>query len=126
MRQSTLKRFVRLPFFDEHLELHRIDCLSSHRMLGTWEYITRFIEETPPEQVRPQRLLTGEDLQSLGFKPGPAFKEVLNSLEDAQLDGRVKTSDDAIKFVQDEFASIQDSPGKDLAAGGNKKVAGPS
>jgi poly(A) polymerase len=125
MRQSTLKRFVRLPFFDEHLELHRIDCLSSHRMLGTWEYITRFIEETPPEQVRPQRLLTGEDLQSLGFKPGPAFKEVLNSLEDAQLDGRVKTRDDAIKFVQDEFASIQDSPGKDLAAGGNKKVAGP-
>ncbi len=106
MRPATLKRFVRLPSFEEHLELHRIDCLSSHGMLGNWEYIQRFLAETPPEQVRPPRLLTGEDLQSMGFLAGPAFKLILHALEDAQLDGRVKTVDEAKKFVRDEFTKL--------------------
>ncbi len=121
MRQSTLKRFVRIPSFDEHLELHRIDCLSSHRMLGTWDYVKRFIAETPPEQVRPPRLLTGEDLQSMGFPPGPTFKTVLTSLEDAQLDGRVKTRDDAVRFVQHEFAAIQALATKSSGTGASKQ-----
>src|SRR5208337_4671950 len=38
MKQSTLKKFLRLPAFDEHLELHRIDCLSSHGQLDSYEY----------------------------------------------------------------------------------------
>jgi len=107
MRPSTLKRFVRLPYFDEHLELHRIDCLSSHGMLGNWEYVRRFLAETPPEQVQPNRLLTGEDLRSMGFQPGPAFKVILHALEDAQLEGRIKTREEAVKFVRDEFSNIQ-------------------
>jgi poly(A) polymerase len=106
MRPSTLKRFVRMPSFEEHLELHRIDCLSCHGMLGNWEFVRRFIAETPPEQVRPARLLTGEDLQSLGYPPGPAFKVILTSLEDAQLDGRVRTKEDAIRFAKAEFGRI--------------------
>jgi poly(A) polymerase len=106
MKPSTLKRFVRLPNFDEHLELHRIDCLSCHGMLGNWEYVRRFLAETPPDQVRPPRLLTGDDLQSMGFQPGQAFKVVLRSLEDAQLDGRVKTRDEAVRFANDEFAKF--------------------
>jgi poly(A) polymerase len=106
MRPSTLKRFVRIPSFDEHLELHRIDCLSCHGMLDNWEYVRRFLAETPPEQVRPIRLLTGEDLQSMGFPPGPAFKVILLALEDAQLDGRIKSREDAETFAKAEFARI--------------------
>src|SRR5579863_482147 len=103
MRPATLKRFVRLPRFDEHLELHRLDCQASHRMLGNWEYIRKFLAETPPDQVRPPRLLTGDDLMALGFQAGPAFKSILQSVEDAQLEGRLRTKDEAVQFVKAEF-----------------------
>jgi len=100
MRPATLKRFVRLPRFDEHLELHRLDCLSSHRQLEAYHFVRRFIEETPPEQVRPQRLLTGEDLKELGYKPGPLFAKILAALEDAQLEGQIATREEAVRLVR--------------------------
>ncbi len=103
MRQSTLKRFVRLPHFDMHLELHRMDCLSSHRQLDSYNFVQKFIAETPPEEVRPARLITGEDLKDLGLKPGPAFKEILRSIEDAQLEGRVTSREDALELVRTEY-----------------------
>jgi poly(A) polymerase len=103
MRLSTLKRFVRLNRFEEHLELHRLDCLSSHRQLEAYEFVRRFLAETPPEQVRPTRLLTGDDLIEMGFAPGPTFKEILNALEDAQLNGKVRTQEEAVRYVDDSF-----------------------
>jgi len=105
MRAATLKRFVRQPHFDEHLALHRLDCLSSHRHLESYEFIERFIAETPPEQVRPERLLTGDDLQNMGFRPGPVFSQILRNLEDAQLEGQVKTREAAREFVLERFGS---------------------
>jgi len=105
MRASTLKRFVRLPHFEEHLALHRLDCLSSHRNLDSYEFVREFLEKTPPEQVRPARLLGGDDLHSMGFRPGPLFAQILQSLEDAQLEGQVKTSEEAKEFVLAKYAS---------------------
>src|SRR6266699_4987383 len=90
MRASTLKKFVRLPRFEEHLALHRLDCLSSHRHLESYDFVRRFLEVTPPEQVRPERLLTGDDLQTMGFRPGPLFSRILAALEEAQLEGQIK------------------------------------
>jgi poly(A) polymerase len=103
MRTSTLKRFVRQPHFDEHLALHRLDCLSSNRHLEAYEFVQRFIAETPPEQVHPERLLTGDDLQGMGFRPGPLFSEILGALEEAQLEGEIKCRTDAERFVQKRF-----------------------
>jgi poly(A) polymerase len=100
MKRSTLKRFVRLDRFDEHMELHRLDCSSSHRNLENYEFMRRFLAETPLEQVRPTRLLTGDDLIQLGFRPGPEFREILESAEDAQLEGRIRTHDDALVWVR--------------------------
>ena len=105
MRASTLKKFVRLPHFEEHLALHRLDCLSSHRHLEAYEFVKRFLAETPPEQVRPERLLTGDDLQTLGFRPGPIFTQILGTLEDAQLEGQVRTRDEAKAFVLKKYGS---------------------
>jgi poly(A) polymerase len=105
MRPSTLKRFVRLPRFEEHLELHRLDCLASHGMLDAYEFVHKFLAETPPEQVRPARLLTGEDLKQMGYSPGPAFKEILRAVEDAQLDGRLASREEAVRFVRQNFPS---------------------
>ena len=56
MRPATLKRFVRLPQFDEHLALHRLDCLSSNRNLEAYEFVTEFVAKTPPEVVRPAQV----------------------------------------------------------------------
>lgn len=105
MRASTLKRFVRLPHFDEHMALHRLDCLSSNRQLDAYQFVERFVAETPPEQVRPDRLLTGDELQAMGFKPGPLFSQILGSLEDAQLEGQIKTPEEAGEYVLRNFGS---------------------
>ena len=103
MRTSTLKRFVRLPQFEEHMALHRLDCLSSNRHLEAYDYVRRFLAETPPAEVRPDRLLNGDDLKSMGYSPGPAFREILDAVEDAQLEGVVKTRGEAVNFVGKRF-----------------------
>lgn len=103
MKAATLKRFARLDRFDEHLELHRLDCLSSHRNLENYEFMRRFLEETPPEAVHPARLLTGDDLIGLGLKPGPRFKEILEAAEDEQLDGKIATHDEALQWARDHL-----------------------
>jgi poly(A) polymerase len=104
MRKSTLKRFVRLPRFEEHMELHRLDCLSSHRNLDSYGMVQRFLAETPSEQVRPQRVLTGTDLSEMGYIPGPVFSEILRAVEDAQLEGQIATKTEAEEFVRKKFA----------------------
>ena len=101
MRLATLKRFVRLPRFEEHLELHRLDCLASHGSLDSYHFVRRFLDETPPEIVHPPRLITGEDLKGLGLRPGPKFKEILLAVEEAQLDGRLRDKQSALQFAQE-------------------------
>ena len=109
MRAATLKRFVRQPHFDEHLALHRLDCLSSNRDLDSYEFVQRFIASTPPEQVRPDRLLTGDDLRAMAFKPGPRFSQILGALEDAQLEGQIKTREEAREWVLRRFGRTQNA-----------------
>ncbi|HKW33627.1 MAG TPA: CCA tRNA nucleotidyltransferase [Candidatus Acidoferrum sp.] len=103
MKKATLKRFVRLPRFDEHMELHRLDCLSSHRHLDSYEFVQHFLDETPPEQVRPQRLLTGNDLLAMGLEPGPEFARILRGIEDAQLEGQLRTREEAKEYAARNF-----------------------
>jgi poly(A) polymerase len=103
MRSSTLKRLVRLPRFEEHLQLHRLDCLSSHGNLDSYEYVQRFLSETSPEQVRPTRVLSGDDLAKMGYKPGPLFSEILRAVEDAQLEGQLPSKEEAEEFVRARF-----------------------
>ena len=100
MRPATLKRFVRLPKFEEHMELHCLDCLSSHRKLDAYNFVRQFLADTPPEQVRPPRLVTGDDLKDMGIHPGPRFKEILLAVEEAQLDGRFTDRQSALDFAR--------------------------
>ncbi len=99
MKDSTLKRFFRLPRFEQHLELHRLDCQSSHRDLSLYEFAKEKFHTLPAEQIRPQPLITGADLIAAGYKPGPHFKELLTAVEDAQLDGSIRTREEAMKLV---------------------------
>ena len=107
MRPATLKRFVRLPRFEEeHLELHRLDCLSSHGKLEAYDYVRDFLSKTPPEEVRPPRLITGEDLKAMGLRPGPVFREILRAVEDGQLEGRLTKHEEALSFVRERFLGL--------------------
>jgi len=103
MKESTLKKFMRLPDFEEHMALHRADCLASHRNLTTYEFIRQKRVEIPPEKMRPAPLVTGNDLIGVGYVPGPKFKEILGAVEDAQLEGRLASRDEALEFVRREF-----------------------
>lgn len=103
MKQSTLKKFIRMPLFDEHLALHRADCLASHRNLSTYEFIQQKQAEIPVEEIRPSPLVTGRDLIAAGHVPGPKFKEILSAVEDAQLEGRLGSREAALEFVRREF-----------------------
>ena len=103
MKQSTLKKFLRIPRFDEHLALHRADCLASHRHLATYDLVRQKREEIPPEAMRPSPLVTGDDLIAAGHVPGPKFREILSAVEDAQLEGRLPSRDAALEFVRREF-----------------------
>jgi len=101
MKPSTLKRFVRLDRFPEHLELHRLDCSSSHGNLDNYQLVERFLTKTSALEVRPPRLVSGEDLIELGLAPGPAFGKILEAVEEAQLNGTLETRESAIQFVQE-------------------------
>ena len=103
MKESTLKKFMRIRDFDQHLALHRADCLASHRNLATYEFIRQKRAETPPEKMRPAPLVTGHDLIAAGHRPGPKFKEILSAVEDAQLEGRLGSREAALDFVRREF-----------------------
>jgi poly(A) polymerase len=104
MNPATLKRFVRLPRFEEHLDLHRLDCLSSNRNLATYEFVKGFVNETPPEVVRPRRLLDGNDVLRMGFPAGPIVGHILASVEEAQLNGELSSEAEAKSFVESHFA----------------------
>jgi poly(A) polymerase len=103
MNQSTLKRFLRMPEFDQHLALHRLDCLGSHGDLRTYKFVKEKLAEIPPETMRPRPLVNGDDLIAAGHRPGPKFREILNAVEDAQLDGRLPSRAAALEFVRRAF-----------------------
>jgi len=105
MRESTLKRFLRLPRFDEHLALHRLDCNAAHGDLTLYYFAKQHYEAAPAEQIQPKLLLTGRDLIAQGYRPGPQFKAMLETAEDAQLEGRATTPEEAMAVVHQHFGN---------------------
>ncbi len=103
MRESKLKRMLRMDRFDEHLELHRLDCSASHGNLENYEFAKSKLEQLPPEELRPARLLTGRDLIEAGYAPGPAFTRMLEMAEDAQLESKIHSKEDALELVKSTF-----------------------
>lgn len=103
MKDSTFKKFVRMPLFDEHLALHRIDCLSSHGDLTSYEFTREKMAAMPPETIRPAPLITGADLIAAGYTPGPLFKEILAAIEDDQLEDRLHTQQEAMQSVRERY-----------------------
>ena len=103
MKDATLKRFLRLSHFDEHLQLHWLDCSSCHGRLGIWESMKARYEAAPVEDLRPNLLVTGRDLIAAGYRPGPTFKAMLEAAEDAQLEGAITSKSEGVDLVRERF-----------------------
>jgi hypothetical protein len=113
MRLSTLKRFLRLPHFDQHLELHRLDCLASNGRLDSYEFVEASLQELGREELRPEPLLTGHDLIRAGYAPSQAFGEALSAVETGQLEGEIRTREEALKLAQPILdKALRDRPGR--------------
>jgi poly(A) polymerase len=103
MRESTLKRFLRLPKFEEHLALHWMDCMSAHGDLKLYEFAKERFEAAAVETIRPKLLVTGRDLIAAGYRPGPEFKAMLEAAEDAQLEDAATTTEEGLAVVRRRF-----------------------
>ena len=104
MRVAKLKRFMARPTFEEELELHRVDCASSHGMMENYEFLMQKREEFANEPIIPPPLLRGDDLLALGLKPGPKFGEILEAVETRQLEGALKDRQEALAWVKQEYS----------------------
>jgi len=105
MRVAKLKRFMARPTFQEELELHRVDCASSHKMMDNYEFLLQKREEFANEPIIPPPLVRGDDLIALGMKPGPKFGEILEAVETQQLEGAFKDREQALDWVKSEYGS---------------------
>ena len=103
MRVAKLKRFMARPTFEDELELHRVDCQGSHRMLDNYEFLLRKREEFSNEPIIPPPLVRGDDLIAFGFRPGPLFGEILEAVETRQLEGSLRTREEALEWVKREY-----------------------
>ena len=104
MRESTLKRFISMPYFNEHLTMHLADCLGSHGITDVYEFLKDKIDNLKEEDIKPEPLINGNDLIELGFEPGPLFSKILHEIEEQQLEGILKNKEEAIKHVKEKFS----------------------
>ena len=103
MKESTFKKFVRMPQFEEHLEFIGSIANRACGILRPTTSPARDSRPYRPEAIRPQPLVTGEDLIAAGYAPGPRFKQILSAVEDGQLEGRLQSKDNAMEFVRQKF-----------------------
>jgi poly(A) polymerase len=104
MRVAKLKRFMARPTFEDELELHRVDCASSHAMLDNYEFLLKKKEEFANEPIIPPPLVRGDDLIAFGLKPGPKFGEILEAVETQQLEGTLRDREGALEWVKKEYS----------------------
>ena len=100
MKKSTFKKFISLHNFDNHLALHKADCLGSHGDLSLYDYTLARIDELKNEPIKPEPLITGDDLISLGLEPSPKFKEILSKIFDEQLEGNITSKEEGIELAK--------------------------
>lgn len=99
MRLSTLKRFLGEEGIKELLELTRIDALSANGDLSYYNFCKQRMAELQQEEIHPEPLLRGSDLIAMGFSPGPIFQTILKEAEEAQLEGELRTKEQAREWV---------------------------
>ncbi|HUO05116.1 MAG TPA: CCA tRNA nucleotidyltransferase [Candidatus Binataceae bacterium] len=105
MRTATLKRMLAEDGFDELMQVAFLDAFASSSDLSFWHFCRNAMQNMTAAEIRPPRLIGGNDLKQMGFEPGPRFKAILKDVEDQQLDGALVTRDDALDYVRRHYGS---------------------
>lgn len=105
MRPSRLKPILVHPGIGELLALRR--AIAGGDSVAHVEFCEKVLRETPRAELDPPPVLTGNDLKALGMRPGPEFKRLLDAVREAQLDGAVRSRDEALALVR----SLSPAPG---------------
>lgn len=100
MREAKLRRLVAEEMFPELLELHRADCAASHGDLSTYDWVRAFLDRLAGEPAVPPPLITGDDVLALGLAPGPKVGRVLRAVENARLEGQIRTKQEALALAR--------------------------
>lgn len=104
MRKSTLRRVMLRPTFPLELELHRLDCLGSHRRLDNYEFLIQEQQALASQpQLRPP-LLRGGDLIALGMPPGPGLGALLAEIREKQLQDELNSKEEALAWVRQQWS----------------------
>jgi len=109
MRESKLKKMLQRETFLDELEMHRADCLASHGSLEIYDFLKQKLESLSKEEIKPPPLIKGGDLIELGLRPGRLFGEILRAVEEMQLEGMLKSREDAIEWVKKNYGANADS-----------------
>jgi len=99
LREAKLKRILAEPGIDDLLALHRADALASSGNPEHVDYCRYYLENQPSGPINPPPLITGHDLVRHGLKEGPQFKELVERIREAQLDGEVQSKREALEWV---------------------------
>jgi hypothetical protein len=102
MRPAKLRRFMSRPTFSEELELHRVDCQSSHGMIDNLEFLRAKQEAFASEPLIPPRLVNGHDLIHLGVPRGPELGRLLDEIQTLQLEGKLTSKEEALAWVTEQ------------------------
>ncbi len=108
MKKSTLKRFIGMPHFEEHMALHLADCQASHGLTAAYDFVMEKYNDFEEEEIKPAPLISGRELIEMGYKPGPRFSDILNFGEEAQLEGEITNTQEAIEAVLENYPSDKD------------------
>ncbi len=100
MRESTLKKFFQRQTFMTELEQHRLDCLASHGDLSNWRFLKKKLRTLSKEDIKPVPLLNGRDLLAMGMRPGPLVGRILREAEEAQLERKITTKEEALEWAR--------------------------
>ena len=106
MKKAKLKRFMAEDNFSLQLELHRIDCISSHSIMNNYIFLLDELITLKNTPSLPPPLLNGKDIINLGISPGPFIGSLLKKVQDAQLEGIINSKNEAIEMVQSEVSNL--------------------
>jgi poly(A) polymerase len=111
MQQAKVKTLLNHPGIRDLLELHRADALASGRSIDHVEYCEELLRKWGKTDLNPLPLLTGHDFLMMGIPQGPIYRELLEAVREAQLNGTITTRAEAIALVQRLLAEKKQSGG---------------
>ena len=100
IRKGRLKMIMAQGAFKNEMSLNYADVMASHKDLTIWNFLKKEYAEFEKEKQLPEAIVSGDFLIKMGYKPSPAFSEIIDKAYEAQLEGEFSDEKGAQKFVK--------------------------